>query len=362
MPSTAIAAPSSMPNVMATIAAGSQSVAAATDATAGLEGSGAISADFASLLLAQLGGNPELPVGGELIVDKGTAELTEDDETATDGTDLSALFAALSLAQPAASSAPAPTAPVLADGAATALDGIDLQAQAPGAGIGAEGDAALTPLNGAGQGKQQGATGQQDDNPASFAAFEESLKQVEAQADLSAPTLPDAPPAVHAAHQAHGSASTTSSVAQARVDTPVRDPAFGQEFSQKIVWLAGQDKQSAQLTLNPPQLGPVEVSLKISGDQATAVFSSPHAEVREAIEAALPRLREMMGSAGLELGQANVSSQSFQQQQQQQAAQNQAGASRGGSTGGILGEGGNEPAAATGTVIRQSNGLVDTFA
>jgi flagellar hook-length control protein FliK len=174
--------------------------------------------------------------------------------------------------------------------------------------------------------------------------------------------LPDAPPAVHAAHQAHGSANTTSPVTQARVDTPVRDPAFGQEFSQKIVWLAGQDKQSAQLTLNPPQLGPVEVSLKISGDQATAVFSSPHAEVREAIEAALPRLREMMGSAGLELGQANVSSQSFQQQQQQQAAQNQAGASRGGSTGGILGEGGNEPAAATGTVIRQSNGLVDTFA
>jgi flagellar hook-length control protein FliK len=47
---------------------------------------------------------------------------------------------------------------------------------------------------------------------------------------------------------------------------------------------------------------------------ATASFVSANAEVRDAIETALPRLREMFASAGIELGQTNVSSQSFQQQ------------------------------------------------
>lgn len=371
MPSPAVAAPVNMPPAMAGAAnAAAASASNGSDASAAAAINGPIGADFAALLLAQMGTAVEMVAGGEIAANTDNAKLTDEETDAAANTgDMSALFAALAFTQTLPTTPAAPilpkeagngplTAPELkiGEGTGTTKGADPLAAQAEGG--------VPSPVIGGSAAENSG--NDFGDKPggkaANIAAFDTTLKQIEAKADISAPVLPDAPPAVHAAHQAHGSASTTSSVAQARVDTPVRDPAFGQEFSQKIVWLAGQDKQSAQLTLNPPQLGPVEVSLKISGDQATAVFSSPHAEVREAIEAALPRLREMMGSAGLELGQANVSSQSFQQQQQQQAAQNQAGASRGGSTGGILGEGGNEPAAATGTMIRQSNGLVDTFA
>ena len=71
----------------------------------------------------------------------------------------------------------------------------------------------------------------------------------------------------------------------------------------KIVWLTANDQKFAQLTLNPPQMGPIEISLNINKDTASAYFISPNAEVREAIETALPRLREMLAGVGIELGQ-----------------------------------------------------------
>ncbi|MDQ2819199.1 MAG: flagellar hook-length control protein FliK [Pseudomonadota bacterium] len=70
--------------------------------------------------------------------------------------------------------------------------------------------------------------------------------------------------------------------------------------------VAGAD-QSATLTLNPPDLGPVQVVLNVNNDQATVAFSSATPEVREALENAMPRLREMLSDAGVTLGDASVS-------------------------------------------------------
>ncbi len=98
------------------------------------------------------------------------------------------------------------------------------------------------------------------------------------------------------------------------VRTPMRAPGWEADFAQKVVWMAGRDSQSAQLVLNPPQLGTVEVRLTLSGGEAGAQFFSPHHNVREAIESAMPRLRDMMAEAGLSLGQASVSSESFRDQ------------------------------------------------
>lgn len=120
--------------------------------------------------------------------------------------------------------------------------------------------------------------------------------------DLSAPAQqPGLSPAVTVAT----AVSNTQSLA-----TPLTHPAWGDEFSQKITWMATQHTQSAELHLNPPQLGPLDVVLKMNGDQATAMFTSPHAAVREAIEQALPKLREMLADNGIMLGNAMVSDHS----------------------------------------------------
>lgn len=96
--------------------------------------------------------------------------------------------------------------------------------------------------------------------------------------------------------------------------TPVHDKNWAQGFGERVVWMSKNDLHSAQLNITPPELGPVQIQLKLHGDQATAAFASPHAEVRQAIEEALPRLRELLANSGIELGQANVGAQMAQQE------------------------------------------------
>ena len=88
--------------------------------------------------------------------------------------------------------------------------------------------------------------------------------------------------------------------------------------------IAGE-QQSASLTLNPPDLGPLQVVLNVTNSQANATFVAAQPEVRQALEAAMPRLRDMLSDAGIQLGQATVSSGSNGQQNafdQQQPSSN----------------------------------------
>ncbi|MEH6470185.1 MAG: flagellar hook-length control protein FliK [Halopseudomonas sp.] len=80
--------------------------------------------------------------------------------------------------------------------------------------------------------------------------------------------------------------------------------------SQRISWMVGQNISSAEIRLDPPELGSLTVRLNIQGDQTSVSFISPHAHVREVLEQQMPRLREMLSDNGLELGQADVSDQS----------------------------------------------------
>lgn len=142
------------------------------------------------------------------------------------------------------------------------------------------------------------------------------------------------------------------------IPTPIRDQSWASDFGQKIVWLAANDKQSAQITLNPAQMGPIEISLNVDKGNATASFVSVNADVREAIESALPRLREMFASAGIELGQTNVSAESFKQQ----ADNGSRGTARVGADNAILAAESTGTVSASAFVTRHGSGMVDLFA
>ncbi len=134
------------------------------------------------------------------------------------------------------------------------------------------------------------------------------MKRPEQQA-LPASTLATLAPASQTPNASAGIVPETSLGLQ----TALRDPSWATDFGQKLLWFAASDKQLAQLTLNPPQLGAIEITLKIDKDSANAHFVSANADVRGAIEAALPRLREMFANAGIDLGQVSVGSESFRQ-------------------------------------------------
>ena len=101
-------------------------------------------------------------------------------------------------------------------------------------------------------------------------------------------------------------ASVVAPAAQLQVDTPVGGPGWGTEMGQKVVWMVNEKQQIAQLHVNPPNLGPLDIKLTIDDHQTTAVFTSPHSSVREALESALPRLREVLAESGIMLGNASV--------------------------------------------------------
>lgn len=147
---------------------------------------------------------------------------------------------------------------------------------------------------------------------------------------------------------------------QQQIGPRVGNPGWDQALGQKVVYLATSGQQSATLTLNPPDLGPLQVVLQISNDQANASFTAAQPEVRQALEAALPRLREMMSEAGISLGNATVSTNLPNQQQSstpgEQSRQNQTSQFRdnGNTKEGIVPLGVSRP-------IHSGNGLVDTF-
>ncbi len=99
------------------------------------------------------------------------------------------------------------------------------------------------------------------------------------------------------------------------MNKPVGHSEWGRELGDRISWMAGKTIQVAELRLNPARLGPIEVKIQIHQEQATVMFSSPHAAVREALEQAAPRLREMMTAQQYEQVNVDVSGQSSSDQQ-----------------------------------------------
>jgi len=325
-------------------------------------GAQAASADFASFLLSQLSAGITLGVTHE------TGTSPADSETATEEatTDEAAqLFAALGLplpAQPAqttaANAAPQDTARNVAldaGGLPSPAGGMAQEADAAG------GDSLADTL--AGERQTPFAAGlastTANDRSARFAATEGNATL------LPAETATDTPRPTTVLHHAPTQQATSGvrNDAPLRVDTPLHDrQAWASDFGQKIVWMAGNERQSAQLTLNPPQMGPIEISLNVNRDTATALFVSANPEVRETIESALPRLREMLATAGITLGDANVSAESSRQQQTGSEQQAGAGARRWQGDNAILGGDSGETAGLPAGGIQRGNGLVDLFA
>lgn len=182
-------------------------------------------------------------------------------------------------------------------------------------------------------------------------------------ADFAASRTDPQPPATFGQHLASAQAVSTQAAGTAssstHLSTPIHDAKWAPDFGNKLVWMAKNELQSAQLTLNPPQLGPLQINLNLSGDQASALFVSPHAEVRQAIQDAMPQLREMLAGAGIDLGQANVGSQ-WQAKQEQSSGFSSGRPASGTATS----AGDTSPEAARGTIppAASGRGLVDLFA
>ena len=133
-----------------------------------------------------------------------------------------------------------------------------------------------------------------------------ALSQASTAAADTRPTPPPAPP-----EQAplQGLAALTM---PARANEPGAPPATtqspefaGQLAAQVSVWVA-DGVQQARLNLNPADMGPISVQIRIDGDQAQVAFAADAALTREAIERGLPELAAALREQGLTLSGGGV--------------------------------------------------------
>ncbi|WP_426126509.1 flagellar hook-length control protein FliK [Pseudomonas sp. DWP1b1] len=138
------------------------------------------------------------------------------------------------------------------------------------------------------------------------------------------------------------------------------------EIVNRVMYLSSANLKSAEIQLQPAELGRLDIKVNMTADQQAQVnFMSAHPVVREALESQSGRLREMFAQQGMGQVDVNVSDQSRGQEQQQQQAQT-GGVSRSGGRGGDNGDSGNHidvaeaVAPVTSTVIGTS--AVDYYA
>ena len=123
---------------------------------------------------------------------------------------------------------------------------------------------------------------------------------------------------------------------------------WSEAMAGRITLMVNQRISSARIHLNPPELGPIEVKVNVNNDQASVQFTSQSAQVRDALEQSVPRLREMLEAAGFSLSDSGVSDQG---QQGFNGSEERQG----------TGESGVEDESRTIVETRQAIGLVDDY-
>lgn len=192
--------------------------------------------------------------------------------------------------------------------------------------------------------------------PAEAKAVDLGAAKIDAAMATANPAL-----AATAALHAPAAASQIQGGSDIRINTPIGSQHWESAIGNSLVMMTGAGREKAELVLTPPQLGRIEVSISMKGDEATAIFVSQNPAVRDAIENALPRLRELLADAGITLGQTQVGAES--QGQAANDRQNGDNSSRRGiadavgTADSLPGQGGRD-----GAYRVTSRSLVDTFA
>lgn len=142
----------------------------------------------------------------------------------------------------------------------------------------------------------------------------------------------------------------------AAMQSAVGGDMFGEELAQKMSLFVGKGLQSAQLILNPAELGPLEIKLHLHKDQAQIQVQSSVPMVRELVEASAQRLRDMLAEQGVELSRFDVGAR--------HSGQEQGNNGQGREAGGSAGEPGDETASGSTaqTLVLKSDQLVDFYA
>jgi flagellar hook-length control protein FliK len=140
------------------------------------------------------------------------------------------------------------------------------------------------------------------------------------------------------------------------IPVPVTHPQWGDKFADHIAWLGKNEITSAMIKIHPEELGPIEINIKVVKDVASVNIISHSAQVRDIMDQAIPKLRDVMSAQGLNLSEVQISADqrgnAFAQNNNNQQQQDEA----------AVFYDGDEDVQMVSSVKKPPKGLVDYFA
>ncbi|WP_462116118.1 flagellar hook-length control protein FliK, partial [Lysobacter xanthus] len=150
-------------------------------------------------------------------------------------------------------------------------------------------------------------------------------------------------------------ASTPRLLAVVPASAPLTlDADFDDGLAGRVTWMADQRIDRAEIRVSPEGLGTIDIRLQMDGSRVHAHFHAANADVRQALEGGIDRLRDLLGRQGMELGQAQVGTGGARDD-------GRAGRTPGGFGSAPSTDGAAEPAVTTVRVLR-GRGLLDEYA
>lgn len=141
---------------------------------------------------------------------------------------------------------------------------------------------------------------------------------------------------------------------------PMQQGGWSEAVVDRVMWLSSQNLKSAEIQLDPAELGRLEVRISMNQEVAQVTFASANPNVRDALEAQMHRLRELFAQQGMNQLDVNVSDQSLARGWQGSGDERQA---RQGEAGGDSSEDPLVSGVDTGVShVRADRGLVDYYA
>ena len=111
----------------------------------------------------------------------------------------------------------------------------------------------------------------------------------------------------------------------ARMQVPVNitfgQPQWANMVAERSAWLFSQNISSAELMLDPPELGRMSVQIQVhNNEQASVTFTSANHNVRDALDQTTQRLRELLAEQGLDLVNVDVADRQASDEQNPQSS------------------------------------------
>jgi flagellar hook-length control protein FliK len=141
------------------------------------------------------------------------------------------------------------------------------------------------------------------------AGAKEISNEATRNASIAGAPPPEMPPALAHAAPHHAAATHTSLQATpvVTIAAPLQQPQrFHEEAAASLATLVTRGVERAELRVTPPDLGPVEVRIDVSNGEATLAIVATQPATRDALEQALPLLRDLLAAQGLTLGESSV--------------------------------------------------------